>query len=136
MTYRVEVRSGVSDYLRGLEGITREGRLALNGFLDALRNYGDEAREGCPRQSPDSTVFRLRWTFDAGPTIRSRDVYVDDSEGASGLLAVLYTASRRRIRFTLLSTRPFWPRCDLPGGTGGRLLGAPKNSYQRHPPRD
>ena len=49
MTYRVEVRSGVSDYLRGLEGITREGRLAVSGFLDALRNYGDEAREGCPR---------------------------------------------------------------------------------------
>jgi hypothetical protein len=28
MTYRVEIRSGVSDYLRGLEGFTREGRLA------------------------------------------------------------------------------------------------------------
>jgi hypothetical protein len=90
MTYRVEVQSGVSDYLRGLEEITREGRLALIGFMDALRNYGDEAREGCPRQFPGSTVFRLRWTFDAGPAIRSLDLYVDDSEGANGLLKVLF----------------------------------------------
>src|SRR5437588_12856860 len=90
MTYRVEVRSGVSDYLRGLEGITREGRLALSGFLEALRNYGDEARQGCPRLAPGSTIFRLRWTFDAGPAIRTLDLYVDDSEGAAGLLQVLY----------------------------------------------
>jgi hypothetical protein len=90
MTYRVEIRSGVSDYLRGVEAITREGRLAMIRFLDALRNYGDEAREGCPRQSPGSTMFRLRWTFDAGPAIRSLDLYVDDSQGADGLLEVLY----------------------------------------------
>ena len=90
MTYRVEVQSGVSDSLRGLEGMTREGRLAMSDFLDALRNYGDEAREGCPRQTPGSTVFRLRWTFDAGPAIRSLDLYVDDSEGAAGRLEVLY----------------------------------------------
>jgi hypothetical protein len=90
MTYRVEVDSGVRDYLRGLEEISRVGRLALIGFMDALRNYGDEARQGCPRQSPDSTVFRLRWTFDAGPAIRSLDLYVDDSEGATGLLKVLF----------------------------------------------
>jgi hypothetical protein len=90
MTYRVEVPSGVSDFLRGLEGLTREGRLAMYRFVDALREYGDEAREGCPRRSPDSSVFRLRWTFDAGPAIRSLDVYVDDSEGAAGLLEVLY----------------------------------------------
>src|SRR3954454_17951235 len=76
MTYRVEVHSGVSNYLRGLEGLTREGRLAMNGFLDVLRDYGDEAREGCPRQSPGSTFFRLRWTFDAGPAIRSLDLYL------------------------------------------------------------
>jgi hypothetical protein len=90
MTYRVEVASDVSDYLRRLEGLTREGRLAMHGFMDALRDYGDEAREGCPRQSPDSSVFHLRWTFDAGPAIRSLDLYVDDSEGAAGLLKVLY----------------------------------------------
>jgi hypothetical protein len=90
MTYRVEIAGGVRDYLRGLEGFTRQGRLALGGFLDVLRDYGDEAREGCPRQSAGSTVFRLRWTFDAGPVIRSLDVYVDDSEGAAGLLKVLY----------------------------------------------
>jgi hypothetical protein len=90
MTYRVEVRSAVSDYLRGLEGLTREGRLALYGFMNALRDYGDEARQGCPRQEAGSTVFRLRWTFDAGPAIRSFDLYVDDSEGDSGLLRVLY----------------------------------------------
>jgi hypothetical protein len=90
MIYRIEVYSGVSDYLRGLQGFTREGRLALYGFLDVLRNYGDEAREGCPRQFPDATVFRLRWTFDAGPTVRSVDFYVDDSNGAAGLLEVLY----------------------------------------------
>jgi hypothetical protein len=88
--YRVEVRSGVSDYLRGLEGFTREGRLAMHGFMDALRDYGDEAREGCPRQTPGSSVFCLRWTFDAGPSILSLDLYVDDSEGAAGLLSVLY----------------------------------------------
>jgi hypothetical protein len=90
MIYRVEVRGGVSDYLRGLEGMTREGRLAMHGFMDALRDYGDEAREGCPRQSPGSSVFLLRWTFDAGPAIRSLDIYVDDSEGAAGLLKVLF----------------------------------------------
>src|SRR5205823_12667349 len=90
MTYRVEVRSGVSDYLRGLEGITREGRLAMYGFMDALRDYGDEAREECPRRTPDASVFHLRWTFDAGPAIRSLDLYVEDSEGAAGLLMVLY----------------------------------------------
>ena len=90
MTYRVEFHTGVANYLRSLEGLTRNGRLALNGFMDALREYGDETREGCPRQSPSSKVFRLRWTFDAGPAIRSLDLYVDDSEGAAGLLRVLY----------------------------------------------
>jgi hypothetical protein len=90
MTYRVEVRTGVSDYLRSLEAFTREGRLALYGFMNALRDYGDEARQGCPRQTPESTVFCLRWTFDAGPAIRSLDLYVDDSQGAVGLLEVLY----------------------------------------------
>jgi len=90
MTYRVEIGSGVSDYLRGLEGFTRSGRLAMIGFLDALRDYGDEAREGCPRQTPDSTVFRLRWTFDEGLAICSMDFYVDDAQGAAGLLEVLY----------------------------------------------
>lgn len=90
MSYRVEVHSGVSDYLRGLEGYTRTGRLNLCGFIDVLRNYGDEAREGCPRQNPDSPVFCLRWTFDAGPAIRCVAFYVDDSQGASGVLEVLY----------------------------------------------
>ena len=70
--------------------MTREGRLALYGFVAVLRDYGDEAREGCPRQTPGSSVFQLRWTFDAGPDIRSLDLYVDDSEGAAGLLRVLY----------------------------------------------
>jgi hypothetical protein len=90
MIYRVEVHIGVSNYLRGLEGFTRTGRLNLHGFMDVLRNYGDEAREGCPRETPGATVFRLRWTFDAGPAIRSLDLYVDDSQGAAGLLEVLY----------------------------------------------
>ncbi len=90
MTYSVEVRRAVSDYLRGLTGLTREGRLAMHGFMYALRDYGDEARGGCPRRTPDSPVFHLRWTFDAGPAIRSLDIYVDDSEGAAGLLQVLY----------------------------------------------
>ncbi|MGH7173510.1 MAG: hypothetical protein ACRELG_24785 [Gemmataceae bacterium] len=91
MIYRVEVRVGVSDYLRDVEGFTRAGRLALYGFMDVLRNYGDEAREGCPRQTPDSTIFCLRWTFDAGPAIRSVDFYVDDAQAAAGLLEVLYS---------------------------------------------
>jgi hypothetical protein len=90
MTYRVTIRSGVSDYLRGLEGLTREGRLAMYGFVNVLRDYGDEARAECPRQSPSSTIFRLRWTFDAGPAICSLDLYIDDSEAAAGLLEVLY----------------------------------------------
>lgn len=90
MSYRVEVYRGVSDYVRGLEGFNRASRLALYGFLDVLRSYGDEAREGCPRRTPNSTVFCLRWTFDAGPEIRSVDFYVDDSQGAAGLLEVLY----------------------------------------------
>ena len=62
----------------------------MHPFMNALREYGDEARAGCPGQSPGSSVFRLRWTFDAGPAIRSLDLYVDDSEGAAGLLEVLY----------------------------------------------
>jgi len=90
MTYHVEVLSDVSHYLRGLEGLTREGRLAMHGFMDALRDYGDEARDACPRRTPDSSVFHLRWTFDAGPAIRSLDLYVDDSEAAAGFLQVLY----------------------------------------------
>ena len=90
MIYHVEVLRRVSDYLRGLEGFTRTGRLNLYGFMEVLRSYGDEAREECPRKRPDSTVFWLRWTFDAGPAIRSVDIYVDDSQGASGLLEVLY----------------------------------------------
>lgn len=90
MPYRVEVATAVSNYLRGLEGMTRAGRLALHGFMGALRIYGDEAREGCPRQTSGSPVFRLRWTFDAGPAIRSLDIYVDDSEVAAGLLQVLF----------------------------------------------
>jgi hypothetical protein len=63
--------------------------MAVHGFMDALRDYGDEAREGCPRRPPGSSVFQLRWTFDAGPAIRSLDLYVDDSESAAGLLQVL-----------------------------------------------
>jgi hypothetical protein len=62
----------------------------MYGFMDALRDYGDEAREGCPRQTSGSTVFRLRWTFDAGPAVRSLDLYVDDSKGPEGILEVLY----------------------------------------------
>jgi hypothetical protein len=89
MIYRVEVHSGVSEYLRSLEGFTRTGRLNLCGFIDVLRNYGDEAREECPRQTPDSSIFRLRWTFDAGPAIRSVDFYIDDSQGGAGLLQVV-----------------------------------------------
>ena len=90
MAYQVRVAEPVSNYLRGLEGMTRLGRLALYSFLDALRDYGDEARAGCPRPTPDATVFRLRWTFDAGPAIRSLDLYVDDSQGAAGVLRVLH----------------------------------------------
>lgn len=90
MIYRVEVHSGVSDYLRSLEGFTRAGRLNLCGFIDVLRNYGNEAREGCPRQTSDSTIFRFRWTFDAGPAICSVDFYVDDSQSVAGLFEVLY----------------------------------------------
>jgi hypothetical protein len=90
MIYRVEVDSDVSDYLRGLEGFTRDGRLRLCSYIDVLRIYGDEARAECPRQTLDSTVFRFRWTFDAGPAICSVDFYVDDSQGAAGLLEVLY----------------------------------------------
>jgi hypothetical protein len=90
VTYRVEAHRGVRDYLRGLEGLSRESRLVLIGFMDALREHGDEARQACPRQSPHSTVFRLRWTFKAGSNIRSLNIYVDDSEGASGVLTVLY----------------------------------------------
>jgi hypothetical protein len=33
MTYRVEVASDVSDYLRRLEGLTREGRLAMSRIM-------------------------------------------------------------------------------------------------------
>jgi hypothetical protein len=90
MIYRVEVHRSVSDYLRGLEAFTREGRLNLYGFMEVLRNYGDEAREGCPRKRPDSMVFCLRWTFETGTAIRAVDIYVDDSQAVAGLFEVLY----------------------------------------------
>src|SRR5438046_1011323 len=90
MIYGVEVHPDVSEYLRGLEGFTRFGRLTLYGFMDVLRDYGDNARAECPRPSPGSPIFCLRWTFDAGPAIRSLDFYVDDSQAATGLLQVLY----------------------------------------------
>jgi len=69
MTYHVDVHRAVANYLCGLEGFTRAGRLAMYGFMDVLRDYGDLARAECPRRHPDATVFRLRWTFDAGPGI-------------------------------------------------------------------
>src|SRR5438046_2103451 len=69
LVYRVEIDSEVRTYLRGLAGFTRLGRLNLCGFIDVLREYGDLARESCPRPFPNSTVFRFDWTFDAGPTI-------------------------------------------------------------------
>ncbi len=90
MTYRVEVFSAVSNYLRCLDGISREGRLAIYGFVEALRNYGDEARKECPRRTQTSSIFQLRWTFDAGTTVRTLDLYVDDSQAQAGLLQVLY----------------------------------------------
>ncbi len=90
MTYRVVVHRAVSNYLRGLNGLTREGRLAMYGLMDVLRDFGDEARAECPRSSPGATVFLLSWTFDAGPAIRTLHAYVDDSEGSAGLLRVLY----------------------------------------------
>ncbi len=79
---------------------TREGRLALIGFMDALRDYGDEARAMCPRLQPGSTVFVLRWTFDAGPGIRHLNLHVDDSEGGNGVLRILYA------ELVLLSDEP------------------------------
>jgi hypothetical protein len=91
MIYHVEVHPvRVSEYLRNLEGCTRLGRLALYGFMDALRIYGDEARAGCPRRTPDSTIFCLRWTFDSGSDVISVDFFVDDSQAAAGHLEVLY----------------------------------------------
>jgi hypothetical protein len=74
---------------RLLEAVERN--LALAGALKApARNYGDEAREGCQRKRPHSTVFCLRWTFETGTAIRAVDIYVDDSQGAAGLLQVPY----------------------------------------------
>ncbi len=92
MLYRIGLPSSVSDYLylRGIEGMTRDGRLAMYGFVNALREYGDEAREICPRSVTDLSIFQLHWTFDAGPSIRTLDLYVDDSDAASGRLQVVY----------------------------------------------
>ena len=90
MTYHVEVDSDVSEYVRNLEGFTRIGRLNLFSYIDALRNYGDEARQACSRNPPDSMVFRFNWTFDAGPAVRTLTLYVDDSQAAAGILVVLY----------------------------------------------
>ncbi len=39
MTYRVEVASTVSAYLRGLQGFPRGGRPAMYGFMDSLRDF-------------------------------------------------------------------------------------------------
>ena len=63
----------------------------VSGYLDALRDRGDELRsEPSARYPGDASLFVFRHIFrDAGRTYTARFV-VDDSAAAYGVLRVVY----------------------------------------------
>jgi hypothetical protein len=92
MAYTVETTEPVKAYLRTLSGLSREGRLKLfTGYLDALREWGDEFRsEPSARYPGNSSLFTFRYIFrDAGRIYTARFV-VDDSTAVYGILRVVY----------------------------------------------
>jgi hypothetical protein len=92
MAYTVDTAGPVKAYLRSLTGLSREGRLKLlGGYLDALRERGDELRsEPAGRLPGHRSLFLFHYIFrDGGRTYTARFV-VDDSAAASGVLRVVY----------------------------------------------
>jgi hypothetical protein len=92
VAYTVDTAEPVKAYLRGLTGLSREGRLKLvSGYLDTLRDRGDELRsEPSARYPGDASLFVFRHIFrDGGRTYTARFV-VDDSAAAYGVLRVVY----------------------------------------------
>jgi hypothetical protein len=92
VAYTVDTAEPVKAYLRGLSGLSREGRVKLvTGYLDALRDRGDELRsEPSARYPGDNSLFVFRHIFrDGGRTYTARFV-VDDSAAAYGVLRVVY----------------------------------------------
>jgi hypothetical protein len=92
MAYTVDTTEPVKAYLRTLSELSREGRLKLvMGYLDALRERGDELRlEPSARYPGSSSLFTFRHVFrDGGRTYIARFI-VDDSAAVYGVLRVVY----------------------------------------------
>jgi hypothetical protein len=88
----VDTVEPVKAYLRAFPGLSREGRLKLlGGYLDALRNRGDEHRSEPGMRHPGSnSLFVYRHVFrdqDRGYNFR---FLVDDSNAVYGILRVVY----------------------------------------------
>ena len=92
MGYSVHTAEPVKAYLRALTGLSREGRVKLfTGYLDALRDRGDELRsEPSARYPGDSSLFTFRYVFRDGEWIHTARFVVDDSASVYGVLRVVY----------------------------------------------
>jgi hypothetical protein len=92
MAYTVDTAEPVKAYLRAVSRLSREGRLKLfAGYLDALRERGDELRsEPSGRYPGNSSLFTFRYIFRDGDRIYSARLVVDDSAAAYGVLRVVY----------------------------------------------
>jgi hypothetical protein len=98
VAYTVDTAEPVKAYLRALTGLSREGRLKLiSGYLDALRERGDELRSEPSGRIPGRpTRFTFRHIFrDGGRTYPARFV-VDEAAAPYGVLRVVYADSWAR----------------------------------------
>jgi hypothetical protein len=92
VAYTVDTVEPVKEYLRNLAGLSREGRLKLlAGYLDNLRNWGDEFRsEPSTRHPSSSSLFTYRHIFRDGGRLYTARFVVDDSSAPYGVLRVIY----------------------------------------------
>jgi hypothetical protein len=92
VAYSVETADPVKTYLRSVAGLSREGRLKLlGGYLDALRDRGDELRsEPSGRHPSNSSLFIFRHIFRDGGRLYVARFVVDDSAAVYGVLRVVY----------------------------------------------
>jgi hypothetical protein len=92
MAYTVDTVEPVKAYLRAISGLSREGRLKLfTGYLDALRERGDELRsEPSGRHPGNSSLFTFRYIFRDGGRIYNFRFVVDDSAAVYGVFRVVY----------------------------------------------
>ncbi len=95
MPYSLEFSTGAAEYLRGCQGLSREGRNILARSIDQnLRQLGDTLRANpALRLASGSSCFAVELLiFDphaSSPFHRSRFV-VDDAGAAFGVLRVVY----------------------------------------------